>query len=143
MGRRIELRDRIPLFFVQAATTPDPMPLEIREETRRAFGPLPGDPDEEGWAWVDVWFDRPGAEEIARRHETRRVWVDGGAGRGPLGSREISGEIVTVARVVGAAELVDSGGYEALGRAVDAVAMTMFGRLEQLKAGVRFGDPAG
>lgn len=141
VGKRIDPRDVIPLFFVQASTTPDPVPREIREELRRGFGDRPEDPDAEGWAWVDVWFDRPGAEELARRQETRRVWVSDGSADDPLDNREISEEIVTVARVVSAAELIDTGGYEALGRAAAAVAMQMSGRLEQLKAGVRFGEP--
>lgn len=101
-----------PLFFVETATTPQMLGRE------------------EGWEWVDVWFDRAGAEELARRHEARRTWVE---------NEEISETLVSVARVLSAAEILDRDGPEGLSRALTSTMTTMYSRLEQLKAGVRFG----
>src|SRR5690242_12381975 len=80
---------------------------------------LASDPDEEGWEWVDVWFDRAGAEDIARKYERSSITVMSEAT--DMQARDISGEVSTVAEVVSVPELLDQGGYDALGRAVAAV----------------------
>jgi hypothetical protein len=126
------------LHFVRVARNPDP--YQAGDATSREIG---GDaalrlPDSEGWRWEDVWFDRPGAEEIARRYETSTmIAMSEGTG---MEARNVSAEMTSIAEVKSTQELVAMGDYELLGRVLVAVQLTLATRLQQFAAGVRFGE---
>jgi hypothetical protein len=92
-GGRSKPADQV--FIVQVATIGGPQ-----------LG-LPGDP---AGAWIDheVYFDRAKAEEQARLHETSTAVDESG--------RDITGEVVTVARVITGKELEEEFGAERLGQ---------------------------
>ena len=102
---------------------------------------LAQDPDEDGWEWVDVWFDRNGAETIAQRHLNGQTTVISEAT--DMHAQDVTGlGPPELFEVVSVEELLESGGYEAVGRALVAVRMSLAGRLKQFEAGVRFEAPS-
>jgi hypothetical protein len=111
---------------------PDPISPEIRAEMKEAFGERPGDPDAEGWAWTDVWFDRAGAEAIAGLTEHATILRLVGENPG-----DISGQTMTIAKVFSVDDILEMGGYEELGRALAGVQLIFRLRLDQLMAGAR------
>ena len=124
------------LYFIRSARTPDPL-SGFHESRGASIGEQPDALDRDGWRWTDVWFDRPGAEELVRRAETSTIinYVPERDGH----ARDVSPETTTVAEVVSTAELLASGGHEALRRALAAVQMSLNGCFAQYDAGVRFG----
>jgi hypothetical protein len=73
-------------------------------------GPKLGLPEDPAGAWIDhdVYFDREEAEQRARLHETSQP-VD-------MSGRDITGEVVTVARVITGKELEQEFGADRLGQ---------------------------
>ena len=73
-------------------------------------GPKLGQPEDPAGAWIDheVYFDREKAEERARLHETSQQVDQSG--------RDITGEVVTAARVITGEELEQEFGAERLGQ---------------------------
>ena len=71
------------LFFIRISRSEKFIPTTAEHfgdqlpEGAAGLSLVAGDPNEEGWQWSDVWFDREGAEAIARSHERGTILAMG------------------------------------------------------------------